>query len=465
MQKDPARRHQNARELRAELRALLEKPRVDPARPDSSPQPSVGIRRPVFDDEDIVPHAPALQFDRTDAIDVGAFLTQDEARASVPDALTEQQWAAAEQMATALMQNPAPVLRQLEALPQIEAYAREMATLERALFSVATRGGAAALLAAVTHLAARARGALPGAQSREALAARTLGAIVAKPGPLLRVAREALDGEPAPREAARKVLVMLGTAGATALATARAQGAKKGPGWPGRARFVAALREIGVGAVRAIEATMQHVDPNDVALIEDLLRAMPELPKPLPDPAHERLGTLLSGSLLRHGSIVVRRLAVPALASVWGARANAWLAPLLGDHDDGLRMAALAGLRRHGGVDRDVVARIEQMLSGATPAGAELRVAAAAALRDATGPARAAAVEALSQAVRPAGGGFLSKLVTSSANDDPVLLATMAQVLMAIGGVEGARVVEARAAKSGGEVKQRLMDVLARGGR
>jgi serine/threonine-protein kinase len=466
MSKDPARRHQNARELRADLRALLQ---ATPAAQAMQRDPRLGSF--TGDDDDVVPPGVVPQFERNDAIDIGDLFTMDPVAAPQPGAVKEQIWVLSEQMATALIQDPASVLQRIDALTDHASYAREMSTLERAMASAANRGAAAALLISVNYLLHRAAGSPPGERTREAIAARAV-ASIAKPELLLRIAEVALDGPPAARDPARRVLVMLGAPGAHALCAARDRATAQGSGWSGRPRFVAALREVGPAAVPTLTTFLQQAHPQDVAFIEDLLRAVPE-PAATPvsqrhgglDPATERLGTLLSTVHIRHEAPAVRRAAAVALASVWGARANAWLAPLMEDADDGLRIAALAALRKHGGVDRELVRRIERILSGGVPAGSDLRVAAAAALADTTGMARGEAVQVLTAALKPVTGSFFSKLVTADAGEDPLVVTTMARVLMAIAGPEGARTVEARAARASGELKKQLGELLMRGGR
>jgi hypothetical protein len=366
-------------------------------------------------------------------------------------------------MATALIQDPAAVLQRVEAVADDASYAREMSTLERAMASAATRGAAPAVLLAVTHLIARSRGVAPGERSREAIAARALRAI-ARPEMLQRIAEDALDGPPAGREPARRLLVTLGEAGVLALAAARERAATNGPGWPGRPRFVAAVREAGALALSPLSAFLRQANLHDHALLEDLLRGIPELPpQHAAHPAVEPLGTLLSTQLLRSDSPAVRRAAAVALSAVWGARANPWLGPLLEDADDGLRIAALGALRRQGGVDREVVRRIDRILSGQVASGSELKIAAAGALVDTSGPARLAALDALVRAVRPAGSsGFFTKLVAVEVAEDPAVMANLCQVLLTLGGPEAVRAVEARAAKASGDLKRRLGELLAR---
>jgi serine/threonine-protein kinase len=460
IRKDPAQRHQTARDLRAELRGLLESARRD-------------ALLDTFSDMNSLPVGVVPTFERDDAIDIGDLLSLEPMGEEKPGAVKEQIWVLSERMATALVDDAGAVLAQVEALADPADYARELASLERAMASLASRGAAAALAAVVSTLSKRARGAAPGDRTHEALAARALRSIE-KPELLLRIADDAMDGPPAAREPSRKVLVLLGASGAHALAAARDRAGAQGAAWGGRHRFVTAMRDVGPAALPTLAAFLQQADPRNVALLEDLLRAVAETAVGRPSApsaasaaaaaeASDRLGALISTRDVRHAAPAVRRAAVGALAAAWGPRANAWLAPMLEDTDDGLRIAALGALRKHGGIDREAVRRIERILTGASPAGTDLRSSAAAALADAAGPARAQAVEALSLALRPAAGGFLSKLVTVEQTEDPVAITTMAQVLLALGGAEGARVVEARAARSSADLKRQLHDLL--GGR
>src|SRR6185369_16798030 len=162
----------------------------------------------------------------------------------------------------------------------------------------------------VGHLFARARGAEPGERSREALAARALRAF-ARPEILSRIADDALDGPPPAREPARKLLVALGGTGVHALAAARERAGSHGAAWPGRPRFVAAVREIGPAALPALLGFLQQADPRDAPFLEDLLRAVPDAPGA---PGAEPIGALVSTKHLRHEAPSVRRAAAVALA-------------------------------------------------------------------------------------------------------------------------------------------------------
>src|SRR6185369_11364866 len=110
-----------------------------------------------------------------------------------------------------------------------------------------------------------------------------------------------------------------------ALCDARKRAAKTGrdadAAWPGRPRFINAMREIGAAALPAFAAAMVRIELREDALAEDLLLGAP---------------------FLRHASPAVRRAAVVAVASLRGAAANPWIAPLLEEPDDDLRLTVIA---------------------------------------------------------------------------------------------------------------------------
>jgi serine/threonine-protein kinase len=464
--KDPAHRFANARDLRAELRATLEPPR--------RAMPSLSGLRPATDVDDELPIHARPRFQRDDAIDIGDLLggrggpapASAAHASSVPSlAVSEDQLRArADQLAGALFYDPEGTLARVEGITDPGALGIEAAALSRALGQLAARGATAQLAVAVARIAA-----FP-------VLARALQGL-AKPELLAGAAQAALDGAPAVRESARRFLLALanapqggarggvGAMGALALVQARERASSAGPGWPGRPRFVATMKELGAAAIEPLCEALERAHPDDLALLEDLLRAVPEPVARAGAPAsvgrgpEERLGALVAQRYLHHEAPAVRRAAAAALATAWGARSVGHLAGLLQDPDDGARITALAALRKHGAIDRDVVHVIERMLTGASAGGAELRVAAAAALGDTTGPARAAAVEALARALKPTSGSLILKLVASDASE-PMVVTAMARVILAIGGAEGARAVEARASRAGPELRRQLHDLL-----
>ncbi|MBI2892482.1 MAG: protein kinase [Deltaproteobacteria bacterium] len=364
-----------------------------------------------------------------------------------------QLWILAEQQAEALAKNPEAILRSLDTIFDEARYAREVATLDRAMRVLARRGEAAALWAVVARLERHARGAEPSDSTREGLAARTLRTLQ-DPALLAPVADALLTGGMAVRDPARGILVSAGAEGARALCAARERGKAADIGRP---RFVATLRELGPEAVPVIATVLSGIDPvrpdAEPTLAEDLLRAMPEV-------IDEDLGRLVA-RFLSHRAPSVRRVATLALAALWGPRARQRLATLLDDPDDGVRVAAVAGLRRVGGVDAEVVLRIEKILSGVTPAGDDLCATAAAALFDVVQDAKPGAVEVLVKAMEPRRGGVVSRFVGSGKGQaSPLVVETIARVLLAIGGKDGRSAVEGRAAGASGALRSRLRALL-----
>ncbi len=500
MHKDRSKRFQSARDLRTELLAILGSNR---------PAASTGRTAAAVAEERgkllAIPTSMATSFKRSDAIDVDDLLSidpwkEDESLGQAP----EQLWIQGEQVATALIKDADSVLAALDAAPDLPRFAAELAPIERSIASLSRRGESIALWSIVTRLTALAQGAEPGDRTREEMAAKALLATTEKPQLLEPIADLALDGPGPAREAARKLMVAVGASGAFALCAARERGgapvgeagfggeplsARRGQAiireatWAGRPRFVAAMREIGPAALRAVADALARVDPADAALVEDLLRAIPDITEqressapaakstppsgPAPTSAGAPTQTAIQSAgevitrLLRHRAPAVRRAAVAALASLWGAKANPWMAGMLEDVDDGLRIAALAALRRGGGIDREAVRRIERLLSGAVPAGDDLRTSAAAALGDALGTARAAAAEALAAALKPPSQSFFSKLVTVESNESPLSVLTMARVLLAIGAPDAVKVIELKASRSRPEIRRQLEELLA----
>lgn len=442
MRKDPTQRYQSARELRTSLRAIAETAKA----PVPRRARVISVKLP-----------PSAMDQRSDAIDIDDLLAGGDAWRG--DAQPEQAWIEGEQYATALIKDPASAVARLEGLTDPAQLARELPGLERAMAALAHRGEAVALQIVVARLAARAQGAAPeatGDATCAGLAARALHALFAKPAMLLPIAQAALDAPAAAREAARRVLVIAGAAGADTLCTARATpggGGEVGAGT--RPRFVVALREIGPVALPVIADALRRAGPHDAAFVEDLLRAVPE-------GADARAGNggdagEIVAELLGHSTPAVRRAAVTALALLWGPRAHLRLVKLLDDGDEGVLMATIGALHRGGGIDGEMVRRIERILAEASPAGDELRMAAAGALVDTVGAARAQAIEVLSRAVAPPAAGFLSKLMSAEAVERPRVVVAMAQVLLSLAGDGAVRVIQTRAGRSSAELRRELL--------
>jgi HEAT repeat protein len=363
-----------------------------------------------------------------------------------------QLWVLAEQQAEDIAADPEAVLRVLDSVFDLPRYQREMATLSRAMRVLSRRGAAVPLWTVVVRLQQRhARGSPPGDETREGLAARALGEL-ADPEVLAPLATVLLSGPGVSRDSAQGTLVTAGEAGAQALCNVRAQG-----GDVVRIRFVEAMKELGQDAIKPLSALVLRITgtdggSEDVALAEDVLRAMPEI-------MDERLGGLVAG-LLKHHAPTVRRAAAAALASPWGQEARVVLLGALEDPDEGVRVTALTGLRKVGVIDQDTVRRIERILTSG--AGDNLCAVAAALLGDVVPEAREAAVTILCHAIQPRTRSMVEMFTGPSApsHESPFVVETMARVLLTIGGDRGREAVKKRASKSSGAIKVRLNAML-----
>src|SRR5262249_46833268 len=89
-----------------------------------------------------------------------------------------QTWVLAEQTAAQVARDPEPLLRHLDAVYDLNRYPRQVATLAKAVRVLARRGEVQPLFAVVVRLEQRhARGAEPGEDTREGLAARALASL------------------------------------------------------------------------------------------------------------------------------------------------------------------------------------------------------------------------------------------------------------------------------------------------
>ncbi|MEZ4296061.1 MAG: hypothetical protein R3B70_13885 [Polyangiaceae bacterium] len=133
----------------------------------------------------------------------------------------------------------------------------------------------------------------------------------------------------------------------------------------------------------------------------------------------------------------------------------------LDDVDEGVRAAALAATRVIRAVDEDVVTRVDDLLNGGAPWSDELRAGAAGALADVRESAKARAVDALARALRPKSRSLVTFFKNDADNESPLVLTTVARVLLNIGGAEGRKHVERRLAASRGEIKKALSELLS----
>ena len=469
MEKDREQRFQSARELREGLRAALMEVRAAAARPwyeevEQGPPPATQRQPPST-----VRGAPAVQADVPPAsrAQTGPSVRLAQTQATLPQvpasapelspetaaASTEQHRVVAERHADALAENPAPTLLAIDKLTDPARYAAAMAQLARVMQVMAERAYVESLWQILNHLDKHAKGAVPSNTSREGLAAYALHSLK-EPEVLEPVARTLFTGKQQARESARGVLVAAaGAAGAEALCRARVA-AEAGQG--NRPRFVAALKEIGPRAAPAIAralARLTEPKEGDQELAEDLLRAVPAI-------ADKELAAQVS-RFVTSLEAPVRRAAVGALTGVAGNKAVDQLVTALADADEGVRVAALAGLRRLGAVTREVVEQIGIITGPKLETSEELRAAALAALADVKPDARAPAFSVLMAALEPRSTTFVGILRgDTAARDSGLVVETAAAAMLKVGGAEGRKLVERRMNASKGEVKERLAKLL-----
>ncbi|MCW5836388.1 MAG: serine/threonine protein kinase, partial [Labilithrix sp.] len=356
----------------------------------------------------------------------------------------------AQTLADALVREPSQFLLTLDLIGDPETYANELATLEAAMATLARRAEAAGLLAVMSTLARHAKGAGK-AGPRENAALRTMKSMIDKQR-LLPIATALLVGPAHQREAARQLIVIAGSVGVSALYTARE--ATLDPA--ARPIFVQVLRDTGPAGWALLSHLLPQMEVRDdaeLALVEDLLRAVPDRADPI---LGEAVAKFLAHPLLRP-------TALAAIVPLWGERAKKPLVEALEYADEPTRILALGELRRLRAVDEYVVSVLERFLTMRGSAGEELRASAAAALADVAAPLRARAVQLLSKAVEGKRGLVAMLRGSDNADESVVVMEAMGRALLALDRAEGIRALKGRLSRSEGLMKARLSAVLQMG--
>jgi serine/threonine-protein kinase len=202
------------------------------------------------------------------------------------------------------------------------------------------------------------------------------------------------------RDAANTLLLDAGVAGAYAIYGARV---KVVASQAARALFVETMRGIGEAAWPVVRAALERIPasaltgahPVGADLAEDLLLCVPML-------RDEAAGHLVA-KYARATEPALCWAATQALGRLWAERAVPLLLGLLDVNDDGVRAAAIAGLRELGAVDEHVARRLVPILTCQVQVGHALRIAAIRSLEFVTLSARPVAVPLLVQLVRDIG--------------------------------------------------------------
>ena len=362
----------------------------------------------------------------------------------MPRDLKEQIRAAS--LADALIRDPSQFLRALDMMRDARQYEDEISILETAMSALARRAEATALMAVMGMLSHHAKSA--GNSIRETAALRAVKRMIDVER-LAPTANALLTGPPHQREAARQLINLAGSVGASALYNARE--ASQDPA--ARPIFVQVMRETGPAGWTLLGQILPRLDAtgdHELALIEDLLRAMPDRADPL-------LGEAVS-KFLAHPAL--RQIALTIIVPLWGERARKPLVEALEYADEPTRIVALGELRRLHAIDEYVFSVLERFLTTKGNAGEDLRVAAAAALADASTPVRPRAIQLLSKAVEGKR-GLVALIRGSDANDDTAnVLESMSRALLALDRNEGLKALKGRVSRSDGATKQRLQALL-----
>ncbi|MBS2014983.1 MAG: protein kinase [Deltaproteobacteria bacterium] len=246
------------------------------------------------------------------------------------------------------------------------------------------------------------------------------------------------------REPARSMLVRAGVAGAYALYGARVKHAMD----PAvRRPFIDTMRIIGEAGWPVVRAALEKIPdaaitgehPVAATLAEDLLLCVPAL-------RDESAGNIVA-KYVRAKEPRLCRAATQALGRLWAERAAPLLLGLLSDPDDGVRIAAIHGLRQISALDEHAVRRLAPILTGRVPSGPQLYQTVVVALEFVTLDARPVAVPLLVQLLRDA------------STPDVIVLAA-SKSLLSVMGNEARAVVIDRSDRAAEPLKSHLFELL-----
>ncbi len=403
--KDPDARYATMRDLRADLRALLDEVprelRTGAAKKHAAPAPPTTASDPA-------PPPGTL----------GVTATPDRAFSPVG----------------AIPSAPAAFLGALTTTSDPVRFRELARALESPIRKLAETRDVAALSLVVSAFESIATAGVQSPGSRAETAASML-RLLADPQVLGSIAEMVLVPD-APEEAVA-LIARAGLGGAYALYSARVKMLDP----EARDRFVGALREIGVPALPLIRAALERLESRTavdaaVDLAEDLLLAMP--------PVHDEPTGQVVARYARSPKPGLAAAATATLPHLWGVRAHALLLGLLEYPAEEVRLAAMTALREIGTVDEHVVRKLDPIVRGAVPTVLSLRVAALTALRDAMPSARREASAMLLDA-------FLAP------DQDPEMTFELAKALLKMGGRPARTLVLERSESCTPVLRERLV--------
>ncbi|MDB4933816.1 MAG: serine/threonine protein kinase, partial [Labilithrix sp.] len=366
---------------------------------------------------------------------------------------------ALDEVAEALVQNPAAWLQRFAKTPDPRAFKQAAQRLEAALRVLAAAGETRALWAVSSTLHGIAMEGTQAVNSRAHVAA-TLLRVFEDPAILSGIAEQLLTGNEEIREHAKRLLVHAGVAGAYGLYGARVKLAND---QAIRGVFTTVLKDFGPKAWPVVRAALEKIiasdqsqNPRTMELAEDLLLSVPIV-------GDEQAGHLVV-KYLRVDVPGVCRAATASIVKMWADRAKPLLVGMLQSKDDAVRIAGIAGLRQLEAIDEHVIPRLQAILLRRIPAGEELRAAAAVALSHTVPSARQPAVSLLVQLLTPPRDASLDpRLATPQTNtfsrEDAVTLA-ITRSLLTIGGKGYRGLVAERAERSPEPLRAQLKKLL-----
>jgi eukaryotic-like serine/threonine-protein kinase len=482
--KDPADRQQSMRELRAELRELL-----DPIMVDASPMPP--SMRDIPTPEAFNPAGPPRKQLPTLPDDTGAeeppvsqraapsepewlergfaygnAVGADSERGSSPSTRGSEKMRAGVPRAPTRPDGPVemPTLAQnavawsarLAKTTDANVFAQAAQQLEPALRALAAKGEVDALWAVSSTMHGVASEGSAAVGSR-AWSATKLLKLFHDPAILAHIAEQLLVGPPEARDKARRLLVNAGVAGAYGLYGARVKLARSQAVRP---PFVTVLKDFGPKAWPVVRASLEKIAatgaPNagTLDLAEDLLLCVPLV-------GDENAGHVVL-KYLRSPHSATCRAATAAIIKIWGERAKPVLVAMVQAKEDVVRIAGIAGLRQLNAIDEHLVPRLHAILTRRVAGGEEVRAAAAVALGHVSPTAKQPAVSLLAQLLTPSRDGPTpeSRSVGGALSKQDAVVIAMARSLLVIGGKPYRGLIAERAERSAEPLRGQLRGLL-----
>ena len=269
-----------------------------------------------------------------------------------------------------------------------------------------------------------------------------------------------LVGNHEAREAGRDIVLVVGrAAGRTLCSERKALGGKVA----GRGRFVSTLRELGEACVPPILQALSELETDDsevgAASAQDFLRALPDAPNTTAGARVERF--------LLHPNEGVRSAATRAIGPLWGDLARPALLRLLQGESEQLRIDAIFGLVRIGGVDAQAVLLLSRIVRLSDPSQVDLLAAATAALAAARPECVAEARQTLRHLFEAPRSSFMSFLKSAQTPRKlyGVALDAAVSALLRLDGESGRELINAAVARAPEELALDLRAAVERAAR